>query len=107
MNFNHLMVLCTCPDAITAERIARTLVEEKLAACANRVPVASVFRWEGQISTESEELLLIKTTAARYQALELRLQALHPYKVPEIIALPLVAGSAAYLGWLEDACRTD
>jgi len=94
-----LLVLCACPDAVAAG-IARALVGEGLAACVNRAPVASVYRWQGRLCEETEQLLVIKTTPARYAALEMRLKTLHPYEVPEIIAIPVVAGSEAYLAWL-------
>ena len=96
-----LVVYCTCPDEATASRIAEALVSERLAACVNRVPgIRSTYRWEGRIQDEPEVLLLIKTVADRYPALELRLKALHPYDVPEIIAVPVAAGSASYLAWI-------
>ncbi len=101
-----ILVLCTCPNESAALEIARILVKEGLAACVNRLaPVTSVYRWEGQICEASEQLLLIKTTNARYEALEMRLKALHPYEIPEIIAIPVVAGSSPYLAWL--AAATD
>ncbi len=88
--------------------LARTLVREHLAACVNRVPgVSSVYEWEGRICEESEQLLLIKTTQARYPALEMRLKTLHPYEIPEIIAIPVVTGSRAYLAWLGTAVNLD
>jgi periplasmic divalent cation tolerance protein len=96
-----IVVLTTCPDEATAASIARGLVESGLAACVNRVgPVHSTFRWQGAIQDEPEVLLVIKTVIPRYSELEMRLKTLHPYAVPEIIALPVVAGSADYLGWL-------
>ncbi len=99
-----LLVLCSCPDESTALDIARVLVQEGLAACVNRLaPVTSIYQWEGQICEQSEQLLLIKTTPARYEALEMRLKALHPYEIPEIIAIPVVTGSSQYLAWLAAA----
>jgi len=96
-----IVVLCSCPDEPTARHIARELVAERLAACVQRVPgVQSVYRWEGVVRDEPEVLLAIKTTGSCYQALEMRLKALHPYDVPEIIALPVVAGSSSYLSWI-------
>jgi len=101
-----ILVLCACPNEPGALDIARILVEEGLAACVNRVgPVTSVYRWEGQLCEESEQLLVIKTARACYEALEMRLKALHPYEIPEIIAIPVVAGSSQYLAWL--AAATD
>jgi periplasmic divalent cation tolerance protein len=94
------VVLTTCPDESTAARIARELIESRLAACVTRQPVRSTYAWQGRIHDAPEMLLIIKTPAARYAQLEQRLQSLHPYDVPEIIALPVAAGSAAYLAWL-------
>ena len=100
-----LVVLCTCPDDATAERIARELVSGGFAACVNRSPVRSTYRWQGALHDEPEVLLVAKTTRSRYEALEMRLAALHPYEVPEIIALPVICGSATYLAWLaEETC---
>lgn len=102
-----LLVLNTCPDEATAARLARALVEERLAACVNRLPLtASTYRWQGQVVEEAEVLLLIKTASDRYPALAKRLQALHPYQVPEIIALPLCDGLPAYLQWLVAQTRS-
>lgn len=96
-----LLCLCTCPDAASAQKLAETLVGERLAACVNRLPgVLSTYRWQGEVATEEEELLLIKTTTDRYGALEARLPELHPYELPELIALPLDHGLAAYLDWV-------
>lgn len=96
-----LVVLSTFPDAETAARIARVLVEERLAACANLVPtVRSIYRWQDAIQDDAESLAIIKTTADRYAALAARIAELHPYEVPEIIALPLAGGHPPYLAWL-------
>lgn len=96
-----LLCLSTCPDADTAARIARVLVEERLAACVNRVPgVASTYRWQGAVHDDAEVLLLIKSTRSRFEALRARLLELHPYEVPELVAVEITAGSPAYLEWL-------
>ena len=96
-----LVVLSTFPDAESAARVARTLVEERLAACVNLVPaIRSIYRWQGEISDETETLAIIKTTAERYAALAARISELHSYQVPEIIALPLAYGHPPYLAWL-------
>ena len=96
-----VLVLCTCPDESVALDIARVLVKEGLAACVNRMPaVTSVYQWQGRICEDTEQLLLIKTTPARYPAVEMRLKSLHPYEIPEIIAIPIVTGSSQYLAWL-------
>jgi periplasmic divalent cation tolerance protein len=98
----HRVVLCTCPDEEVARQIATTLVEEDLAACVNVLPgVQSIYRWKGGVEHDAETLLIIKTTAQRYPALETRVQALHPYELPEIIAVPIAAGLQGYLDWLE------
>ena len=99
-----IVILTTCPDEATASRLGRDLVESGLAACVSRVgPVHSIYRWQGAIQDEPEVLLVIKTVSTRYSELEMRLKSLHPYEVPEIIALPVVAGSADYLSWLRGA----
>jgi periplasmic divalent cation tolerance protein len=96
-----ILVLCACPGEVVALDIARILVAEGLAACVNRMPaLTSIYQWQGRLCEESEQLLMIKTTPARYEALEMRLKALHPYEIPEIIAIPIVAGSSQYLAWL-------
>ncbi len=104
MSSEAILVLTSCPDEATGARIARDLVESGLAACVSRVAsVRSTYRWEGRIQDEPEVLLIVKTLAERYQALEMRLKSLHPYEVPEIIALPVVNGSSDYLSWLRTA----
>jgi periplasmic divalent cation tolerance protein len=96
-----LLILCTCPDGESAARIARVLVEERLAACVNRVPgLTSVYRWQGEIHEDSEVLLLIKTRSELFESLRARLVALHPYDVPEVIAFDIAASHAPYLEWL-------
>jgi periplasmic divalent cation tolerance protein len=96
-----LLCLCTCPDAASAQKLADVLVTERLAACVNRLPgVFSTYRWQGELNTDGEELLLIKTTSARFEALKARLLELHPYELPELIALPIELGHAAYLDWI-------
>ena len=95
------MVLSTFPDADTAARVARTLVEDQLVACVNLLPgVRSIYRWNGTICDEAETLAVIKTSAARYAALAARLAELHPYQVPEILALPIADAHPPYLAWL-------
>jgi periplasmic divalent cation tolerance protein len=103
-----ILVLCSCPDETVALDIARVLVKEGLAGCVNRLAaVTSVYQWEGQLCEQPEQLLVIKTTPARYEALEMRLKALHPYEIPEIIAIPVVTGSSQYLAWLATATDAD
>lgn len=96
-----LLVLTNCPDAECARRLAQTLIEEQLAACANLLPACeSIYRWQGRIEQASEIPLLLKSTVSAYPALEKRIAELHPYDLPEIIALPVTQGLPAYLNWL-------
>ena len=96
-----VVVYVTAPDAETGARIGRALVEEELAACCNLVPgVRSIYRWQGAVQDDAEVLLVLKTRADRFDALAERVRAIHPYTVPEVIALPVAAGSAAYLDWV-------
>lgn len=100
-----LIVFTTWPDAESARRATRALVEERLAACGNLVPgVESIYRWEGEVQRSAEVLVIFKTTTDRYPRIETRIKALHPYDVPEIIALRIQDGWPAYLRWVEMAC---
>ncbi|MDY6942854.1 MAG: divalent-cation tolerance protein CutA [Pseudomonadota bacterium] len=104
MKHAHLLVLCNCPDGDTAETIAETVVALGLAACVTITPdVKSVYRWQGRVETESEYSLTIKTTTTAYQELERTLFEAHPYDVPEIIAIPIVAGLPEYLAWIDES----
>lgn len=95
------LVLTTLPDAEVAAELARSLVERGLAACVNVLPACrSVYRWQGGVEEDGEVPLFIKTTAELYPALETYLRSRHPYELPEIVALELVAGLPAYLQWL-------
>ena len=101
MSTDTLVVLVTAPSADQAASLGRTLVGERLAACGNVVPgLRSIYRWEGKVQDEPEALLVLKTTRARFAALRERALDLHPYDVPEVLALPVEAGSAAYLEWI-------
>lgn len=96
-----LLVITNMPDRVTAERIAKTLVTKGGAACVNvMAECTSIYRWEGKIEHASEVPLFIKTTNAAYPELENTLRKLHPYKIPEIIALPVSAGLPEYLDWV-------
>jgi periplasmic divalent cation tolerance protein len=97
-----IIVLTNCGSAKEARRIAKALVDRRLAACVNTVtaPIESVYRWKGKVEKAKEYLLLIKTSRARFSAVERAIHELHSYEVPEIIALPIVAGSRDYLSWL-------
>ena len=97
----ELIVFVTVATRADGERIADAVVGEQLAACVNIVgPIRSIYRWQGEICRDDEHLLLIKTTRARYAGLEARVKSLHGYDVPEVVAVPIEMGSAAYLEWV-------
>ncbi len=98
---NELLVFTTVPDEETAENISHHIVEKRLAACVTRTAVCkSIYWWQGKITKDNEHMLFIKTQAKRYPQLEKTLVAIHPYTVPEILAVPLVQGYGKYLDWL-------
>ena len=98
-----VVVLSTAPDAGQAERLARRLVEERLAACVSQVPgMKSLYHWEGEVEEANEVLLIVKTHASRAPELTRRLRELHPYDVPEILVLPVAAGLPGYLEWIRN-----
>ena len=99
----HILVMTTVGSEEQAAKLARALVERRLAACVNVVSsVRSFYQWKGKLEDEGELLLLMKTRADRYPALEKAVHELHPYEVPELIVLPIESGSAAYLGWVDE-----
>lgn len=99
------VVLSTVGDAGDAERIAAALVERRLAACVNLVPgVRSIYRWKGGVERDDEQLLVIKTTGEQLEALRAAIVELHPYEVPEVVALEVVGGHAPYLDWVAESC---
>ena len=101
-----LICFCTCPNAEVAERIATTLVDERLAACVNLLPgITSVYRWQGEVERAGEVLLLAKTTRERLAMLTARIAALHPYELPEVVAVEAVGGLPAYLAWIAAETR--
>ena len=105
-NAKVYLTYCSCPDASIAEEIARTLVNEGLAACVHCLPSGlSIYRWQGQIEQTRECTLLIKAPAVNYPALEARIRALHPYELPEVIAVPLSAGLPEYLDWIRESAK--
>lgn len=96
-----MMVMVTAPSLDVAEKVITTLVEERLAACGNIVPgVTSIYRWEGAVQRETEVLIILKTTRAAVEAMTGRVAELHPYDVPEVLALPIAAGLDAYASWV-------
>ncbi|MFD0740056.1 divalent-cation tolerance protein CutA [Lysobacter koreensis] len=101
-----LLVQCSVPDADTADAVAQALVGERLAACVQRLPgVQSTYRWQGRVERNDEVVLLIKTTTQRLAALIARVQALHPYELPEVIAVEASGGFAPYLDWVDEQTR--
>lgn len=97
---NYGVVLVTAVSSEEAEKIAQNLIEHKLAACVNLFPIDSWYLWQGKINRDREYQLIIKTDLDKFTELERQIQTLHSYDVPEIIALPIVAGSKPYLDWL-------
>lgn len=105
MDFKHIIVLITVPSEQVGEQIANALLEGELAACVNMVaPIRSLYTWEGVINDDEEILLIVKSRAELFEdRLVPAVQAVHPYDVPEIIALPILMGSKSYLDWIDDA----
>jgi periplasmic divalent cation tolerance protein len=103
----YQLVLTTCPDVATAERIAQALVSERLAACVNILPIAkSIYLWKGQLESAAEHLLIIKSMVRGYRMIQKRILDLHPYELPEVIAVPVTGGFADYLAWIRDPDKT-
>jgi periplasmic divalent cation tolerance protein len=104
--FEARIILTTCATPDEAGRLGRTLVEERLAACATMIPAAqSIYRWQGQVESATETLLLLKTGAAQIPALQARLHSLHSYQTPEFLVLPVESGSPGYLDWLNSSLK--
>lgn len=104
MKTDHLVVLCSCPTMHDADAISTALLEERLAACVSRVPgIRSMYRWDGKAQRDDEVMLIIKTAAGTFERLEQAIRALHPHDVPEIIGLPIIAGSRRYLDWIDES----
>lgn len=103
---NYGVVFVTVASQEEGNAVASALVAEKLAACVTIVPIHSVYRWQGQVHSDAEWQLTIKTDLRQFQALEAKIKELHSYEVPEIIALPIVAGSTAYLDWIGENVKS-
>ena len=104
MPVSVLVCFCTCPDTASAQAIADALVGDRLAACVNVLPgLRSVYRWQGAIERADEALLLIKTVQEQLPALQARVAALHPYELPELVAVEVAGGLAAYLDWVAES----
>lgn len=107
MPANTLLIFCSCPDQKEAERIAGHLVDERLAACVSiSAPMTSIYTWQGTQERAEEIVLMIKSTQQRYSELEKRIVTLHPYELPEIIAVPVEQGLPGYLNWVNQ-CTTN
>ena len=103
---DKILVMSTCAAEADAERLARALLDARLAACVNVVPgVRSFYRWKGEIESEAEFMLIIKTSRDLFPALLAEIEKLHPYEVPELLALPVLAGAENYLSWLDANLR--
>jgi periplasmic divalent cation tolerance protein len=107
MNVEYIIVLITCPNQEVSDQIANALLEQKLAACVNMMtPVTSLYTWEGEIARDKEMLLIVKSRADLFERdLIPAVKAVHPYDVPEIIALPIIMGSQDYLDWIKYVTR--
>ncbi|MBY5981260.1 divalent-cation tolerance protein CutA [Ferrimonas balearica] len=103
---DHRVVLCTCPDNASAERLADALLSQKLVACVNLLPgITSLYHWKGELCRDNEVQLVLKTRASCLPALETCIRAHHPYEVPEILALPVEWGHRPYLEWINQHCQ--
>jgi len=106
MPSSTLITLCTCPSQTVAEEIANSLVKQGIAACINIIPkITSIYKWQDKIEKDDETLMLIKTDQSRYQDLEQALLSLHPYELPEIIAVPVEQGLTGYLNWVTQCTK--
>jgi len=104
----HITILCTVPTLSIAQKIATELVSCELAACCNIIPgITSIYRWQGKVETDDELLMLIKSTEENYKAIENSIKELHPYEVPEIIALPIQQGFDKYLHWINEVTKVN
>jgi periplasmic divalent cation tolerance protein len=100
---DHGMLMTALPSRDAAAEIAKILVDEKLAACVQLMPIESFYRWDGKTQNETEVLLLVKTRTALFEAAIARIEAAHPYAVPEIVGLPFTAGFKGYFGWIDES----
>jgi len=104
---SHIIMLSTCSDLPEAKKIAKAIIEKRLAACINICPVYSIFRWKESIEESDEQLLVIKTSSTLFKKVSLCIKNLHSYEVPEIISTEIKQDSRPYLKWLEDSVRKD
>ncbi len=104
---DKIVVLTTCANRPDADRIAKSVVEQRLAACVSVVEVSSTYRWKDAVEQTGEWMLIVKTRRELFGELQKLLDRIHPYEVPEVVALPVIAGSAAYLDWIDKETRTN
>ena len=101
----YCIVFCSCPNDVHAEMLSRSLIESRLAACVQIMPIRSFYQWKGEICKEEERLLLIKTKSSLYKNIEDFISRNHPYDVPEILMVPATGGLEKYFIWIETVCR--
>lgn len=103
MSEQYLLILNTCPNKESASQVANTLVDKHLAACVNILPgLTSIYHWQGQIESAEEYLLIIKSTQSAFSDVQSAIREIHPYELPEVIAVPITAGLDSYLAWIGD-----
>jgi periplasmic divalent cation tolerance protein len=102
----HQVLMCTCPDQLSAKNVAKTIVTEGLAACVNIIPsISSMYLWQGELVTDDEHLLIIKSTAQKFDAINAAIEKVHPYEVPEVVALDIQQGNQDYLNWITNTVQ--
>ena len=106
MDQEYCLILCTCPDEVVAKQLAEKLVSRHLAACVNLLPgITSIYSWQGKLEADSEVMLVIKSGVKAYSAVENLIVELHPYELPEIVAVPIQHGSPEYLNWISQCLK--
>lgn len=101
----YCVVFCSCPTEEHAEKIARSIIKEKLAACVQISPIRSFYKWKGEICTDEEHILSIKTKSVLYKDIEVFIAKNHPYEIPEIVMIPIIGGLENYFTWIDSVCR--
>jgi periplasmic divalent cation tolerance protein len=101
----YCIIFCSCPDNVHAEKLSRSLIESKLAACVQIMPIISLYEWKGEICKEDERLILIKTKSSLYENIEDFILKNHPYEIPEILMAPATKGLEKYFTWINSVCK--